>query len=103
MGKIVLTSNASSKLKAISGFYETRDEAIAERAIGTIVAAFQILRKFPEAGRPWRGSLTRREIIIPFGEQGFVSLYEIDREQNEIVILAIRQQREAGYSNEGMR
>lgn len=101
MGKIVLSNNASLRLKSISNFYETRDKAIAERAINTIIAAFQLLRKFPEAGRPWRGSLTRRELVIPFGEQGFVSLYEIVRETNEIVILAIKHQREAGYLSEG--
>ena len=78
-----------------------RDPIIADRAIRTIAAAWQLLRKFPEAGRPWHGSLTRRELVIPFGEQGFVSLYEIDRERNEITILNIRHQREAGYNGEG--
>ena len=77
-----------------------RDPIIAERALRTIASAWQILRNFPEAGRPWRGSLTRRELVIPFGEQGFVSLYEIDRKRNEIAILNIRHQREAGYGSE---
>ena len=38
-----------------------------------------------------------RELVIPFGETGYVALYRYDTEGDLVYILAFRHQREAGY------
>jgi ParE toxin of type II toxin-antitoxin system, parDE len=38
-----------------------------------------------------------RELVIPFGESGYVALYRHDAEADLVYILAFRHQREAGY------
>lgn len=40
--------------------------------------------------------MKQRELIIPFGASGYVTLYEIERE-SPVVILAVRHQIEADY------
>ncbi len=98
MGKIVLSKSALSKLNQIKKFYAQRDPKIGDRAVDIIEAAFMSLLDSPEIGRPFEGSFLRRELIIPFGKTGFVSLYEIDRDTNRIVIVALRHQREEGFN-----
>jgi len=47
---------------------------------------------FRKAGK----SSTRRELIIPFGANGYVALYEI-ASTSSVVVLAVRHQREEDY------
>jgi plasmid stabilization system protein ParE len=98
MGKIVLSKSALSKLNQIKKIYAARDPKIGDRAVDVIEASFMTLVNSPEIGRPFEGSLLRREFIIPFGKSGFISLYEIDKEENRIVIVALRHQREEGFN-----
>lgn len=98
MGKIVFSKSALSKLYQIKNFYAHRDPKIGDRAVDIIEAAFMTLLISPEIGRPFEGSFLRRELIIPFGKTGFVSLYEIDKDTNRIVIVALRHQREEGFN-----
>jgi plasmid stabilization system protein ParE len=98
MGKIVLSKSAHAKLSQIRKFYAARDPKIADRAIDAIEAAFLPLLHSPEIGRPFEGSFVRRELIIPFGKAGFISLYEIDKAADRIVIIALRHQREEGFN-----
>lgn len=38
-----------------------------------------------------------RELIIPFGAAGYVTLYRVLPVEDAVVILAFRHQKEAGY------
>jgi plasmid stabilization system protein ParE len=97
MGKIVLSKSALSKLNHIKSFYAQRDPKIGDRAVDEIEAALLVLLSHPEIGRPFEGSALRRELVIPFGSSGFISLYEIDKAEDRIVIVALRHQREDGF------
>ncbi len=97
MGKIVFSKSALSKLSHIRNFYTQRDPKIGDRAVDTIEAAFLVFLTHPEIGRPYEGSVLRRELIIPFGSSGFISLYEIDRLEDRIVIIALLHQKEDGF------
>jgi plasmid stabilization system protein ParE len=99
MGKIVLSKSALSKLTQIKQFYAQRDPKIGDRAVDIIEAAFNSLLNSPEIGRPFEGSMLRRELIIPFGRSGFISLYEIDKQTDRIVIVALRHQKEDGFKH----
>jgi plasmid stabilization system protein ParE len=55
-----------------------------------------LLARFPEIGRPVEELPTEfREWVIEFGSGAYVALYRYD--SKEVVILAVRHGREAGY------
>lgn len=69
----------------------------AKRALETINQAIELLKTFPftcrkaQKDRPFL-----RELIISFGANGYVALFEIE-ENNIVTILAVRHQREDDY------
>jgi plasmid stabilization system protein ParE len=68
----------------------------AKRAVKAIRQGVKLLAKFPEMGRPVEELPTEfREWVIEFGGGAYVALYRYDG--REIIILAVRHGREAGY------
>ncbi len=68
----------------------------ARRAVKAIRRGVKALGKHPETGRPVEElPLEFREWVIEFGHGAYVALYRYDR--REVVILAVRHGREAGY------
>ncbi len=63
--------------------------------IREIVEAIEILATNPFIGRPAAREL--RELIIGRGSRGYVALYRYVPEVDVVFVLAIRNQREAGY------
>ncbi len=51
----------------------------------------------PDIGRPLDDLPELRELIIKFGDSGYVTLYRYQAEFDTVVILAFRRQKEAGY------
>jgi plasmid stabilization system protein ParE len=97
MGKIVFSRPSLIKLGDIRRFYAKHDLKTADRAIYTIEAALNKLALSREIGRPFLGSFLRRELIIPFGKSGFISLYDIEKQLDRIIIVALRLQKEDDY------
>ena len=68
----------------------------AKRAVKAIRQGIKALGKHPEIGRPVEEMPPEfREWVIEFGSGAYVALYHYDGK--EVVILAIRHGREAGY------
>jgi plasmid stabilization system protein ParE len=87
---------ALGDLRRLHRFLSPRSLRSADRAVVTIREAINLLRDFPEAGRIAEDSLNdRRELLVPFGDSGYVVAYGI--RGDVIEILAIHHQREAGY------
>jgi plasmid stabilization system protein ParE len=63
-----------------------------------LVESIDILKSSPMIGRPLPGGL--RELIIGRGSRSYVALYRYVAESDVVFVLAIRSQREAGYSRE---
>jgi plasmid stabilization system protein ParE len=63
--------------------------------IGEIIQAFDVLETNPLIGRPAPGN--KRELIIGRRSRGYVALYRYVPEIDTVFILAVRNQREAGY------
>ena len=63
--------------------------------INEIVHAISVLEHNPLIGRPVRNDL--RELIIGRGSHGYIALYRYLSEIDTVFLLAIRNQREAGY------
>ncbi len=95
MPQVIISMAASSHLRSIRRFYD--DPQIGDKAVGAINASIRLLILSPRAGRPIKNRPSLRERVIAFGNQGFVALYKFDQTTDEIMILAIRHQREAGY------
>jgi len=73
---------------------ESRDAA--KRAVQVIRQGVKLLGKHPEMGRPVEELPTEfREWVMEFGSGAYVALYHYDG--REVVILAVRHGREAGY------
>ena len=64
--------------------------------LGEIIAAVEILEQNPLIGRPVANS--KRELVIGRRSHGYVALYRYVHEIDTVFVLAIRSQREAGYS-----
>jgi plasmid stabilization system protein ParE len=55
------------------------------------------LETTPEIGRPSTDMPELRELVISFGDSGYVALYRYDPVDDVVFVLAFRHQREAGY------
>jgi len=71
------------------------DPVAAAETLELIEEAVNLLIRHPLVGRPVEHEL--RELVISRGNTGYVALYSLEEDQNAILILAIRHQREAGY------
>jgi plasmid stabilization system protein ParE len=95
--RVRFTPEARSDLERLYGFLLEQDPNAAERALSIIERGFSILEEFPLACRRAQGAEPFfRELLIPFGEAGFVALFEIE-DQGIVTVLAVRHQREDDY------
>lgn len=70
-----------------------------EVRIREIIAAIDVLAHSPLIGRP--SGAGKRELVIGRASHGYVALYRYLPEIDTVFVLAIKSQREAGYSREG--
>ncbi len=76
---------------------DAADWALAEQALEVIRAGMVTLERFPFACRKASvDSPFLRELLIPFGADGYVALFEID-DAETVTVLAVRHQRESDY------
>jgi len=99
MPEVRLTANARAQIERLSKFYDDKDRGIGLRVVRTILEALRPLAQFPAIGRPARDHRDLRELSIRFGRGGYVALYRYDASADAVVILTIRHQKEAGYSD----
>lgn len=65
------------------------------RAVAAIQSAVDTLAAHPLIGRRVEGEL--RELVISYGQTGYLALYRLVIARDEVRILAIRHQRELGF------
>jgi plasmid stabilization system protein ParE len=63
-----------------------------------IEEAVNLLIRHPHVGHPVEYEL--RDLILSRGNTGYVALYSCEEDQNAVLFLAVRHQREAGYLEE---
>jgi plasmid stabilization system protein ParE len=77
-------------------FLTPKSRNAAKRAVRVIRQGVKALARHPEIGRPIEDMPPEfREWVIEFGSGAYIALYRYD--EKEIVILAVRHGREAGY------
>jgi addiction module RelE/StbE family toxin len=95
MSYIIWTPTALRDLRRLYDFLSTKSPEAAQRAIRIIRQGIKPLSIHPEMGRPVDESPDMRELVLGFGQSAYVALYRYNEKQ--IVILAVRHGREAGY------
>ena len=97
MPRVIITEAAALGLEPCRRFLADRNPAAARRAGEAIERRFLLLESTPEIGRPFRERREWRELLIDFGDSGYVALYRYDPELDAVYVLAFRHQKEAGY------
>lgn len=95
--RVIVTPGAVSGLERCRRFLAEKNPRAARRAADAIKKAFAMLGDHPEMGRPYPHEPGLRELLIMFGDAGYVALYRHQPAEGAVFILAFRHQREAGY------
>lgn len=98
MSRVVITEGAALGLERCRLFLAEKNPHAAKRAGRVIARGFALLDTDPDIGRPLHDLPELRELIIAFGDTGYVALYRHDAKTETVYILAFRHQMEAGYS-----
>ena len=96
MTRWLVSLDAADDLETLVDFLVSDMPEHAVQTVDLIMDALNILQDHPNIGRPLQ--LPLRELVISRGRTGYVALYEYDAQADVAVVLAIRHQRQAGYS-----
>lgn len=97
MPRIIITKGAALGLERYRKFLFNKNPYASLRAGQAIERQISLLESEPELGRPLDDIPGFRELIIPFGESGYVALYRYEAMTDSVYLLAFRHQKEAGY------
>ena len=97
MPRLVVTERAALGLERCRQFLATKNQQAARRAGQAIERQLTNLEVYPDIGRPLPELPELRELLINFGDSGYVALYRYEKVIDAVYILAFRHQKEAGY------
>ncbi len=97
MSRVIITEGAALGLERCRLFLAEKNPQAAMRAGQAIAQQFGFLGNTPNMGRPLDDTPVLRELIVAFGDSGYVALYRYETEIDTVFILAFRHQKEAGY------
>ena len=98
MPAVVYLPRALDDLQRLRDFVASTDVVSADETIFLILEATDVLGAHPLLGRPVGDAM--RELIVSRGRTGYVALYRYDEPEDQVLVAAIRHQREAGYDPE---
>jgi plasmid stabilization system protein ParE len=94
---VIITESAAQGLGRCRRFLAVKAPEAAKRAGQAIERQFLLLETVPDIGRPFPEMPWLRELVIAFGDSGYVALYRYEPASNAVYILAFRHQKEVGY------
>lgn len=96
MPQVTFSPAALRDLERLREFLRPKNPTAARRAAAAIAEAVRMLGRHPQMGRPAEDMEPgTRELVIFFGDSGYLALYRFDGCQ--VTILALRHQKEASY------
>jgi plasmid stabilization system protein ParE len=98
VARVEVTARALRDLERLFDFAAEVDPRRALTQLSSIRAAFEVLADHPLLGRVTEGG--RRELVLSRGNYGYIAKYRWLPAEDVVLILAIRHQREAGYTEE---
>ena len=96
MSRIELAPEVGEDIDRILDHLADHDVAAAPARIREIIEAIAVLERNPHIGRPAHAD--KRELVIGRSAHGYVALYRYVAELDTVFVLALRSQREAGYT-----
>ena len=96
MSRIELAPDVGDDLDRILEHLFAHQVADAPAHIEDIIKAIDVLERSPLIGRPAKADL--RELVIGRRARGYVALYRYVAELDTVFVLAIRGQKESGYT-----
>lgn len=97
MPRIIVTEGAGRGLERCRQFLIEKSPSAARRAGQAIERHLALLETQPDMGRPFPEFPELRELVIGFGDSGYVALYRHEPADDAVYVLAFRHQKEAGY------
>lgn len=97
MPQVIVTEGATEGLERCRKFLAAKAVEAARRAGQAIERQFLLLETAPDIGRPFPEMPELRELVIAFGDSGYVALYRHEPADDAVYVLAFRHQKEAGY------
>lgn len=97
MSRIELAPEVAEDFERILDHLANHEVEDPGQRIGEIIAALDVLEQNPLIGRPVANA--KRELVIGRHSHGYVALYRYLSKMDTVFVLAIRSQREAGYSD----
>lgn len=95
MARVIYAGQAFCDLSRLTDFLLESEPVAALETVDLIAEAVRVLENHPLIGRPAEQGL--RELVISRGKSGYLALYSYELEQDAILVLSVRHQREAGY------
>ena len=92
---MIYSRRALADLDRLVDFLLETEPTAALGTVDLISEAVGVLENHPLIGRPVEHGL--RQLVISRGRSGYLALHSYEQEQDTVVVLAIRHQREAGY------
>ena len=92
---IVYSSRSLDHLERAFEFLHNENPGTTVAAADAICSAVENLGAHPLLGRRVHGDI--RELVISYGETGYIALYRFLVPRDEIRVLALRHQREIGF------
>ncbi|MFT3817768.1 MAG: type II toxin-antitoxin system RelE/ParE family toxin [Rubrivivax sp.] len=98
MTRLVYADAFNDDIERIVRHLLAHDADHVEERLAAIIAALEMLIEHPLIGRPTAQDL--RELVIGRGTRGYVARYRFDERADTVHVLALRAQREAGFSDD---
>jgi plasmid stabilization system protein ParE len=95
VAQIVYSARSLDHIERAFQFLRDKNPTAASHAVTAIQSAVDSLAAHPCIGRRIEGEL--RELVISYGQTGYVALYRFVVSQDQVRVLAIRHQRELGF------
>src|SRR5438105_13393165 len=96
MASVSYAQRALADLERLCDLLAESDPHAASQTIDLVFEAVAILEQHPLVGRAAEADL--RELVISRGKSGYIALYPYNDERDRVLVLAVRHQREAGYT-----
>ncbi|MBO9356050.1 type II toxin-antitoxin system RelE/ParE family toxin [Bordetella petrii] len=97
MSQVIVTEGVAAGLERCRRVLATKAPEAARRAGQAIERKLLLLEAPPDIGRPFSEMPELRELMIAFGDSGYVALYRHVAAEDAVYVLAFRHQKEAGY------
>jgi plasmid stabilization system protein ParE len=99
VARLEIAGPAQDDLDRLVEFLAEQDFEAAFAVKDIVFDGQEILKRHPLIGRPAEHGM--RELVISRGKSGYVALYHYVEPEDVALVLAIRHQREAGFSGHG--